>query len=125
MMAFAKARIQLVKERAAKFAAIVAMISGQLNQRARATVARVSIAMAFMKQRGIAMKNRAVALTSTAQAKIALLTMRLQQRFVQVNQFIAFMQARMAALIKQRVGNNPVNNNPPPVNNNAIAQPVQ
>jgi uncharacterized coiled-coil protein SlyX len=105
MWAFAKARMQQIKERTAKVAAVIAVISGQITQRARASVARLSVAMAFMKQRGIAMKNRAIVLKNHTQAKIALVTLRMQQRFVQVNQFIVYMQARMAALLKQRVGN--------------------
>ncbi len=117
MMAFAKARIQ-------QFSAVFAVLSGQLNQRAKAIAARVGIAMVFMKQRGIAMKNRAIMVKNGMQAKIAALTLRMQQRFMQVNQFIAFMQARMAALLKQRVGGN-VKINDPPVNNNALVQPVQ
>jgi hypothetical protein len=123
MWAFAKARMQQIKERTAKIAAVIAVISGQITQRARASVARLSVAMAFMKQRGIAMKNRAIVLKNHTQAKIALVTLRMQQRFVQVNQFIVYMQARMAALLKQRVGNrqNPVN----PPNNNAVVQNAQ
>lgn len=109
----------MMKERTAKIATVVALISGQMSLRARAAVARVGVAMAFMKQRGIAMKNRALVLKNGAQAKIALLTLRMQQRFVQVNQLIVYIQARMAALKR---GSN-AQQNPP--NNNAVAQPVQ